>query len=396
MKIVVVKGSEESRDWQKKVSGILSQISQRTGDDIQWLDIGQAWDILREEGDSWDVAIVELPDRTLSENPKSWSTTDWISPDWRSASHGVFAVSATNRARVLICSYSQIPNVIREKLQQNGATIVRLDELAAFHVEQVRRDSRTARVLDVVPTIGWMKVYHGVDLPEQFEIPEDISALMNDEVRQTRIQAEILAAAFRVFGDPDFHGVETVFVAMQTARHLARLEIEGKSYEMMLAVGKQGAMPGNLIELKSRLTIGLQSSSLPHLEEICELAQGPDTCIGIDGPSGLITGIFRILSDGDLGRISRLKSTAENFNVLLLHLSGNGTVELVGPNGVICEHNGSEWQWWKFRSFKMELRRFVTDSKGLKEQISRGQVLNRAFLFCSRFCLSIAQPPEVL
>jgi len=27
---------------------------------------------------------------------------------------------------------------------------------------------------------------------------------------------------------------------------------------------------------------------------------------------------------------------------------------------------------------------------------SRGQVLNRAFLFCSRFCLSIAQPPEVL
>jgi len=152
---------------------------------------------------------------------------------------------------------------------------------------------------------------------------------------------------------------------MQTARYLATLEIEGKSYEMTLAVGKHRAVLENLIELKHRPTIGLQSSSLPHLEEICEIAQGPDTCIGIDGPSGLITGIFRTLSYGDLGRISRLKSTAENLNVLLLHLSGNGNVGLVGPNGVICEHNGSEWQWWKLRSIKMELRNFVTDSIGL-------------------------------
>jgi hypothetical protein len=364
VKILVVKGSEESHVWQEKVSGILSQISQRTGDDIQWLDIGQAWDILRKEGNGWDVAIVELPDSTLSENPESWSTPSWILPDWRSASHGVFAVSATNRARVLVCSYSQIPNSVREKLKQNGATIVRLDELALFHVDRVRRDSRRARVLDVVPTIFWMERYFGPDLPAQFQIPEYISSLMNDEVKNTRLQSEILGTALGVLGSSDFYGIETLFIAMQTARYLATLELEGEPYEITLAIGERGGIAEHLIIFDNPPTIGLQPSTLPRIRDICELAQGPDTCIHIDGNSGQVIGIFKAVARGDLGRISQLKATAERFKVLLLRIPGNGTVEIVGPKGIVCEHDGSEWQRWRLSRLKKKLL-FVADVDGL-------------------------------
>lgn len=35
MKIFVVKGSEKSSQWEQKISNVLSQINQITGDDVQ-------------------------------------------------------------------------------------------------------------------------------------------------------------------------------------------------------------------------------------------------------------------------------------------------------------------------------------------------------------------------
>ena len=46
-----------------------------------------------------------------------------------------------------------------------------------------------------------------------------------------------------------------------------------------------------------------------------------------------------------------------------------------------------EYIYWQIKTTQENLSEFC---------VSRGQVLNRAFQFCSRFCLSIAQPPEVL
>lgn len=322
---------------------------------------------MRENGDSWDLVIVELPDSTLFEDPNSWLTPNWAIPGWKSPSFGVFAISATNCARVLVCSHSSIPTDISDQLQQNAVSMVRIDELTQLHIEHLRRESRRGKFTDVVPTIGWMRVYHGVDLPEQFKIPEDISTLIDEEVQNTRIQSDILAAALRTFESTDFSAVETLLIAMQTARYLATLEIEGKPYEMTLAVRKAGVNTQHLIGVATRLTIGLQPSSLPELEEICELAQGQETCLGIDGVSGLISGVIEIPVSADSGRILRLRSAAKNLSSLLLHLPGNGSVELIAPNGLIGQHDGSKWQWWRLRNLQYGLRSkgLMADSAGL-------------------------------
>ena len=364
MKIVVVRQSMESSRWEEKISGILKKIASTTRDDLQWLHLDQAWESLRQEGNDWDVVIVEFPDNTLSENRESWLTSNWLIPDWKSTSCGVFAVSATNRAQVLACSYSAIPREISEWLMQKDVSIVTVDELNQFRIEAIRRERQRAQVVDVVPTIFWMGTYFGLDLPAQFEIPEYISSLMNDEVKNTRLQSEILGTALGVLGSSDFYGIETLFIAMQTARYLATLELEGEPYEITLAIGERGGIAEHLIIFDNPPTIGLQPSTLPRIRDICELAQGPDTCIHIDGNSGQVIGIFKAVARGDLGRISQLKATAERFKVLLLRLPGNGTVEIVGPKGIVCEHDGSEWQWWRLSRLKKKLL-FVTDVDGL-------------------------------
>ena len=105
---------------------------------------------------------------------------------------------------------------------------------------------------------------------------------------------------------------------MRTIRYLSTLELEGLPYAMTFIIGKKEKKINHIVIPQRTLTIGLQSSTLNYIEEICEMAQGSDTYIFIDGYNGKMGEILYLEKDySKLGRITRLNKIAKIMALIL-------------------------------------------------------------------------------